>query len=86
VEWKVGERSVGGMMPKPPAIPDAVPAFWGVYFAVEDADRAVESITRLGGQIVMPATDIEPGRFAVERDPTGAMFNVMALREQTSTA
>jgi predicted enzyme related to lactoylglutathione lyase len=82
VEWKVGDRSVGGMMPKPPTIPAEVPAFWGVYFAVEDADRSVTVVTRLGGQIVVPPTDIEPGRFAVVSDPTGAIFNVMAMREQ----
>ena len=32
----------------------------------------------------MPPMDIEPGRFAVVTDPTGATFNVMALRQQTS--
>ena len=65
----------------PRYIPADVPPFWGVYFAVEDADQAVETVTRLGGQIVMPPTDIEPGRFAVVTDPTGAMFNVIALRQ-----
>jgi uncharacterized protein len=84
-EWKVGERSIGGMLPKPDSIPAAVPAFWGVYFAVENADAAVETVTRLGGEIVQPAMDIEPGRFAVVKDPTGAMFNVMALRPEASS-
>jgi hypothetical protein len=85
VEWKVGDRSVGGMMPKSPTMPEEVPAFWGVYFAVEDADKAVESVVRLGGQIVMPAMDIEPGRFAVVSDPAGAVFNVLAMREQPTS-
>jgi predicted enzyme related to lactoylglutathione lyase len=85
VEWKIGERSVGGMMPKPPTIPAEVPAFWGVYFAVRDADEAVEAVTRLGGEAVMPPTDIEPGRFAVVKDPIGAIFNVMALRQQPAS-
>jgi predicted enzyme related to lactoylglutathione lyase len=82
VEWKVGDRSVGGMLPKPPTIPAEVPPFWGVYFAVEDADKAAETVTRLGGRILMPPMDIEPGRFAVVTDPAGAVFNVMALRQQ----
>jgi predicted enzyme related to lactoylglutathione lyase len=86
VEWKIGDRSVGGMMPKPATLPDEVPAFWAVYFAVEDCDQAVEAVTRLGGQIVMPAMDIEPGRFAVVTDPTGAMFNVIAMREQPASS
>jgi uncharacterized protein len=81
VEWKIGDRPVAGMLPKPPSIPAEVPAFWGVYFAVANADEAVEAVIRLGGQIVAPAMDIEPGRFATVKDPTGAMFNVMALRE-----
>jgi hypothetical protein len=81
VEWQLGDRSVGGMLPKPPSLPADVPAFWAVYFAVEDADATVETVVRLGGQIVQPPTDIEPGRFAVVTDPAGAMFNVMAMRE-----
>jgi predicted enzyme related to lactoylglutathione lyase len=85
VEWKLGDRPVAGMLPKPPTIPAEVPAFWGVYFAVADADAAVEAVTRLGGQIVMPAADIEPGRFAVVSDPQGAIFNVMALREHPAS-
>ncbi len=80
VEWKLGDRSVAGMLPKPPSIPAEVPAFWAVYFVVANADEAVEGVVRLGGEIVAPAMDIEPGRFAVVKDPTGAMFNVMALR------
>ena len=39
VEWKVGDRSVGGMLPKPPMIPAEVPPFWGVYFAVATPTR-----------------------------------------------
>jgi predicted enzyme related to lactoylglutathione lyase len=85
VEWKLGDRSIGGMLPKPPTIPAEVPAFWGVYFAVEDCDRAVEEVTRLGGRTLMPPMDIEPGRFAVVTDPAGAAFNVMALRQQPSS-
>lgn len=85
VEWQIGERPVGGMLPKPPSLPADLPAFWGVYFAVEDADAAVETVVRLGGQIAQPPTDIEPGRFAVVTDPAGAMFNVMALHEAPSS-
>jgi predicted enzyme related to lactoylglutathione lyase len=36
-------------------------------------------VTELGGAVVNPPTDIEPGRFAVVADPTGAVFNVIAL-------
>jgi hypothetical protein len=85
VEWQVGDRPVGGMMPKPPMIPAEVPAFWGVYFAVTDTDTALETVIKLGGKVVQPAMDIEPGRFAVVSDPAGAMFNVMALRQPAAS-
>jgi predicted enzyme related to lactoylglutathione lyase len=80
VEWQVAGRSIAGMMPKPPNIPAEVPAHWGVYFAVADTDAAVGEVTRLGGTVRLPPMDIEPGRLATVADPTGAVFNVMALK------
>ena len=79
-EWKLGGRSVGGMMEKPPTIPAEVPPYWGVYFAVEDTDAAVARATGLGASTILAATDIEPGRFAVLADPVGAIFQVIALK------
>lgn len=79
-EWRVGGRAVGGMMAKPAEMPAEVPPHWGVYFSVEDADRAVARISELGGTVMMGPRDIEPGRFAVAADPVGAPFNVMALK------
>jgi uncharacterized protein len=78
-EWQVNGRSIGGMMEKPPQMPAEVPPSWGVYFTVADTDAAVARITELGGGVVSPPMDIEPGRFAVVTDPSGAMFNVIAL-------
>jgi predicted enzyme related to lactoylglutathione lyase len=80
-EWKVGGRSVGGMMPKPPMMPAEVPSHWGVYFSVADTYAAVERIKELGGSVIMPPFDVEPGRVAVVTDPGGAPFNVIALNE-----
>jgi predicted enzyme related to lactoylglutathione lyase len=34
---------------------------------------------------MMPAMDIEPGRFAVLADPTGATFNILALKPELSS-
>jgi hypothetical protein len=78
-EWKLGDRSVGGLMLKPPTMPAEVPPFWGVYFMVADTDKAVARINELGGSTIVPPTDIEPGRFAAVTDPTGAMFSVIAM-------
>lgn len=80
-EWKVGGRSVGGMMPKPPDMPDHVPPHWGVYFSVTDTDAAVERIKELGGALIMPPFEVEPGRMAVVTDPGGAPFNIITLND-----
>jgi predicted enzyme related to lactoylglutathione lyase len=79
-EWKIGGRSVGGMMAKTPEMPAEMPPLWGVYFAVADADAAVAKVNELGGSVAMGPMDIEPGRFAVLVDPTGAVFSVIALK------
>ena len=45
-----------------------------------DADAAVAKVAELGGSVMMGPTDIEPGRFAVVADPSGAVFSVIALK------
>jgi predicted enzyme related to lactoylglutathione lyase len=80
-EWQLDGRSIGGMMEKPPMIPAEVPPFWGVYFTVTDTDAAIEKVKSLGGNLMMGPMDIEPGRFAVVIDPTGAAFNIITLAE-----
>lgn len=81
-EWQVSGRSVGGMMEKPPTMPAEIPPHWGVYFAVADADAAAERVQELGGQVHVPPTDIEPGRFAAVADPLGGVFYVIALKPE----
>ncbi|MDQ1430002.1 MAG: uncharacterized protein QOF40_604 [Actinomycetota bacterium] len=83
-EWQLGGRSVAGMMAKPPMLPADVPPLWAVYFSVSDTDAAVQRVIELGGSQYMPPMDIEPGRFAVVTDPTGAVFNVIALKPDLS--
>jgi predicted enzyme related to lactoylglutathione lyase len=78
-EWQVGDRSVAGMMAMPAEVPAGVPSHWHVYFAVEETDLAVARVVELGGAVVRPPTDIEPGRFAIVADPAGATFSVIAL-------
>ena len=80
-EWKAAGRSIGGLMARPPQMPKEVPAHWAVYFMVADADEAVAKATGLGAQVLLPPMDIEPGRFAVLSDPTGAAFQVIKINE-----
>lgn len=78
-EWKVGDRSIGGLMQKPKDMPAEVPPHWSIYFSVDDAAATVKRIEELGGSVVMPPRDIEPGIFAVVADPQGAVFQVIQL-------
>lgn len=79
-EFQIDGRSLGGMMPMPPTMPEGMPPVWGVYFAVEDAEATVAAAVGLGATVFMPPTAIEPGTFAVLADPNGAVFNVIALK------
>jgi uncharacterized protein len=80
-EWKVGSRAVGGLMAKPDVMPAQGPPHWMVYFSVIDADAAAVQVDELGGDVLLAPRDIEPGRFALVTDPTGAVFSVIALKE-----
>ncbi|TDB95439.1 VOC family protein [Micromonospora fluostatini] len=80
--WRLGDRVVAGMMPPlGDGFPADLPAYWAVYFAVADADDAARRATELGGDVLVPARDIQTGRIAALRDPQGALFSVVALRE-----
>lgn len=68
---------VAGAMLMPDEIPAEVPSFWTVYFAVADCEVAARRAVELGGEVVRPTMEIEPGRFAVLADPNGAAFQVM---------
>jgi hypothetical protein len=80
-EWKLNGNSIGGMANITGRIPDEVPAHWMVYFAVEDADAAVEQINGSGGTVHFGPIDIPAGRFAMVADPWGAAFAVIKLTE-----
>jgi predicted enzyme related to lactoylglutathione lyase len=75
-EWQLKGVSIGGMM-KIPKEWGPVPPNWLVYFAVTDCDASVKRAGELGGGTIVPPTDIEKmGRFAVLRDPQGAVFAI----------
>jgi len=79
----LGERGVAGINEMPPGVPDEAPAFWNVSFSVTDTDATVAKATELGGQVMMPATDMQGvGRIAGLTDPYGAAFSVAALLPQ----
>ena len=73
-EWQLDGKSVGGMLRMGDDFPDDVPAHWIVYFAVEDADAAMEQAKEAGAQVRAEPFDTEAGRLAVLTDPHGAAF------------
>jgi uncharacterized protein len=79
-EWKRGDDSVGGMMDMAEEVPPQFPAYWLVYFAVEDCDASATKASELGGATLVAPMDVEPGRYAVLSDPTGAVFAVITMR------
>jgi len=77
-EFKLGGNSIAGAM-NPPM--PGIPTYWGIYFATADADATAARTTELGGSVMQPPMDIEPGRFAVLTDPQGAVFNVIKMHQ-----
>lgn len=78
-EIKASEGFVGGMLQLTPEMTagGARPA-WAGYITVDDVDVSVRAIQAAGGQVYMPARDLEGiGRFAMVTDPQGAPFYVM---------
>ncbi|HMQ25711.1 MAG TPA: VOC family protein [Acidimicrobiales bacterium] len=64
----------GAMAPPMPGMP----AFWGVYFNVDDVGATVELAKGLGAQVLMDTT-VMPGvgTLAALTDPQGAVFSLM---------
>jgi predicted enzyme related to lactoylglutathione lyase len=82
-EFKNGDRSIAGMMPMPAEMPAEVPSYWMPYFEVTDPDKAAAETTALGGSVMLEPTTMQPGRFAILRDPQGAAFGVIRSNEAT---
>ncbi len=76
-EFHIGADAVGGMMSMPPGVPAEVPAYWLVYFAVDDVDASARQAQDLGANAVAGPMDYPGGRFAVVLDPQGAVFGLM---------
>ena len=69
------ENGIAGAMPPPM---EGMPAFWGVYFAVDDAEATAARAGELGAQVLMPPTAMpNVGTLATFMDPQGAAFSIM---------
>lgn len=64
----------GGMRPVQPS----EPPHWLVYFGTADLDAAVAQVESLGGGKLVGPMEVPTGKFAVVRDPQGAVFALFA--------
>jgi hypothetical protein len=83
--WMQDGEPVGGLVPPQDhqqGWPSGSKPHWVSSFATENVDKAVRQAQKLGGQVLVPVTDIpEFGRAAVLKDPEGAVFGVFQKRK-----
>ncbi len=73
-----GDKTIGGMMQKPPNIPVAL---WNFYFNAPDFDAATARVTAAGGNIVHGPIQVPGGQWIVQAlDPQGALFALVGAR------
>ena len=71
-----GGPAIGGMMIRPPEVPQAC---WLYYVNVSAIDAAVERIKAAGGQVVSGPMEVPGGSWIVQGlDPQGAVFALVA--------
>jgi len=83
--WLQDGAPVGGLIPPQDGQkgwPSGSTPHWVSSFATTDVDESVEKAQKLGGQILVPPTDIPKfGRAAVLKDPEGAVFGIFQKRQ-----
>jgi predicted enzyme related to lactoylglutathione lyase len=72
--FKDGENMRGGMLQAPSS---DIPTMWLQYITVEDCDETLARAKKNGATVIAEPMDAEPGRFAILRDPIGAMIGVI---------
>jgi predicted enzyme related to lactoylglutathione lyase len=73
---------VGGMMLKHGNVPDDVIPCWDPYITVDDIESSAKKVKKLGGEIILPPTDIpKVGRFCVIKDPQGISLNLITYKD-----
>jgi predicted enzyme related to lactoylglutathione lyase len=70
-----GEEQVAGLMQNPDP---SIPAMWTPYVGVEDTDATCKKATELGAETIVEPMDVPTvGRFAILKDPQGAVFGII---------
>ena len=69
---------VAGIMQIPFDLPSEVPSHWLQYIGTRDVDSTAQAAVRAGGSIVKGPSDMQgAGRYAVLKDPQGAIFAII---------
>jgi hypothetical protein len=76
-EFLLDGESIAGAWEMNPSVPAEVPAYWLVYFKVEDVDAAFGKAVGAGARELVGPQDYPGGRFAVVTDPQGAAFGLL---------
>jgi len=69
------DAQIGGLMANQQP---SIPAAWTPYVAVEDPDGCCKKATGLGAEVLVEPMDVPTvGRFAILKDPQGAVFGII---------
>ncbi|MEJ0084079.1 MAG: VOC family protein [Pseudomonadota bacterium] len=67
-----------GIMQIPAEMPAEVPAHWLQYIGTRDVDGTADAAVRAGGSVLKAPSDMQgAGRYAVLKDPQGAVFAIL---------
>lgn len=79
-----GDNGFAGGMQAPASMPDAAPSYWQPYIATTDVDGVAGKAKELGAAAIVEPADIPTvGRFAIIKDPQGAIFGLLQPPAQT---
>jgi predicted enzyme related to lactoylglutathione lyase len=69
---------VAGIMELPAEVPTDVPSHWVQYIGTRDVDATADAAVRAGGSVMKAPSDMQgAGRYAVLKDPQGALFAII---------
>ena len=70
-----GDDQIAGLMANQDP---SIPAAWTPYVGVEDTDAACATAKELGAGVIVEPTDVPTvGRYAILKDPQGAVFGII---------
>ncbi|HEX5014771.1 MAG TPA: VOC family protein [Candidatus Limnocylindrales bacterium] len=76
-EFQLDGHSIAGAMEMNPMVPDQVPSYWMVYFAVDDVGSTHLTAIEAGATELVAPIDFPGGRMSIVNDPQGAAFGLM---------